>query len=388
MKIGGIVAEWNPLHNGHQYLITQAKAIAPDGLIGIMSGHFTERGQIAAVNKWHRTKMALSAGIDLVLELPCPYALSPANRFAFGALFSLHSLGIVTHLIFGTEEPTMDYLMRTAHLLENEPPAFQASLRQALNTGLSYPVAQAQAIALIFGNSNAASLPNNILAIEYLRSLLKLSSSIIPCGIPRVGVEHHATEANGIYKSASAIRRDMGQQNYQKYVPAFCSAQLEAVEKSHTPFLSNKLASDVLLAAAKTASIESLSSISEVSEGLENRIHTCAEQNSNLEELITAIKTKRYTRTKIERILWKNVLHITKDFEDKQPTYLRVLGMNQRGAHLLSMAKKRASLPLVVKPSLLADDPIFKTEALATSIYRIWDPCLKNEWQTSPIFFD
>lgn len=386
MQIGAIVAEWNPFHNGHQYLVDAAKDRAKDGIIGIMSGNFTQRGQIALVNKWHRTRMALSCGVDLVIELPCPYALSPANLFAKGAIETLHHLTIVSHLFFGTESSDLTFLKAVANLLENETDDFRKELNWHLDKGMSYPAAQAKAIAAILGDNANLTLPNNMLAIEYLRALERLSSPILASGVPRVGVQHHAAKENGIYKSASAIRADILKGNFDKFMPPQSAKILNELE-GNTPFLSNNLAAPVILSALKMTDASSLANISEVTEGLENRMIACAQNHHTLEELINAIKTKRYTRTKIERILWKNVLHITKETDVLPPSYIRILGMNERGKSILAAAKGVATLPIVVKTSQLKSDPLFAVEARATSLYGIYDTSLLSEWETSPIIF-
>ena len=191
MRIGAIVSEWNPFHNGHQYLLENARQIAPDGIVCIMSGSFTQRGQIAVMNKWERTKMALSNGADLVLELPCIYALSPAAGFAAGAVASLEGMGVITDLIFGTEDDDLETLTSIADVLENEPPAFTSTILEELKLGKSFPTAQDTALASVLSESHVASRPNNILAIEYLRALGKIGSPISPHSVRRIGTGHH-----------------------------------------------------------------------------------------------------------------------------------------------------------------------------------------------------
>ena len=172
---------------------------------------------------------------------------------------------------------------------------------------------------------------------------------------------------------------------YENFLPPIAVDIIQKARQNGTPFLANNIAETVLLSCIKTKTVQEIGRISEVTEGLENRIYRTAMQTKTLDELILSIKTKRYTRTKIERILWKTALGITKENDNSLPTYIRVLGMNERGKSILAAAKYAATLPIIGKPSLLQNDDIFAIEARATSLCSLLDATLKPEFQTSPI---
>ena len=225
MQITGIVAEYNPFHNGHQYHIGQTKALQEsDGIIAVMSGNFTQRGEAAVFDKWTRAEMALRCGVDLVLELPVAFAVRSAGYFAKGAVLSLAATGVVSHLSCGVESRSTNQLQQLAQFLSNETPQYQQVLQQYLQQGLSYPSARQKALsALHIDGAEQLQTPNNILALHYLQTIEQESLPITPVFISRLG-DYNDTAIPQVsqgFASASAIRRLLCQENslWQEQVP-------------------------------------------------------------------------------------------------------------------------------------------------------------------------
>lgn len=390
MRVCGVIAEFNPLHNAHAYVLSKASEIAPDGVVVILSGNFVQRGHPAVMDKWRRTEAALRCGADLVIELPAVFALAPAQRFALGGIALLHSMGVVTDLLFGAETDRLDTLTSVSHILEKEPPEFSGKIKEKLSLGVNYPTARECALKELFpGGGNLLSTPNNILGVEYQRALLRLSSPIRPHIVKRFGSGHHDMETAGAIASATAIRSLLEkQESVESFVPAESMEIIRTAVSSREAPVNAKWFEPILMASLRTKKVSDIAAISEVCEGLENRIMEAAYRVSTLEELVECVKSKRYTQTKIERILWKSLLGITQEFDNGPPEYIRILGMNQTGMKLLSAAKKNAALPLITKPSRLRGNDMFEFDVRTSGIYSLAFPSnrvYRNEYQTSPI---
>jgi len=222
MKVLGIVVEYNPFHNGHLYHLQASRASCrADCVVGVMSGNFTQRGEPAIINKWARTEMALLNGVDLVIELPCAYAMASAEYFAFGAVKLLDSLGAVDTLCFGSESGNIQKLAEVASILADEPILYKQALKTSLASGKSFPAARQEALSNYLNSllgrdylSDAITSPNNILGIEYLKALIKLNSKIVPISIERKGSGYHSLELSGEICSATAIRKTLAENNW------------------------------------------------------------------------------------------------------------------------------------------------------------------------------
>ena len=215
MKTIGIVAEYNPFHNGHLYQLQASRQQAgAECAVVVMSGNYTQRGEPAIVDKWARAEMALHSGADLVIELPVAYAMGSAEYFAYGAVKLLDSLGAIDMICFGSEAGSIDNLSAAARILADEPENYRSYLKEFLSEGISFPAARQKAISLyaksIYGKDHLSSLlksPNNILGIEYLKALLRLKSNIIPMTIERIGSNYNSAELSGNMSSATSIRK-------------------------------------------------------------------------------------------------------------------------------------------------------------------------------------
>ncbi len=370
MTVAGIVCEYNPFHNGHKFHIEETrKKTGADAIVAIMSGNFVQRGDASISPKELRAKAAIENGADLVLELTTPYSTASAELFALGAVRTLNALGCIDFLSFGAECDDIDSLCEIAKLLANEPPEFSALLNTFSASGLSYPTARAKAVESFGGKekANMLSSPNNLLGIEYLKALISQKSSIKPVTILRKGVDHDAQETNDGIASASYIRDLIKSgKDFSEFIPESANS----IFKDATPHSITKLDEAILCHLIKT-SAEDLRKIADVSEGLENRIKDAALSSKNLDELYDAIKTKRYTHSRIRRIILSAFLGITESDRLASPKYIKILDHNETGQKIIAKAKKTASLPIVRNTS---------------QVNKLKNPEIKELWERERIF--
>ncbi len=357
MKIGAVIAEFNPFHTGHGYLIEKVRTEC-DEVIAIMSGNFVQRGECAVFDKEERTRAALLGGVDLVLELPAVYALSSAEGFSFGAVSTLVSTGVVDELWFGSECGDINALSSVAHLLNNETPEFKSSLEKNLKDGLSFPAARLNALKETSKEADILAFPNNILATEYIKALEKLASEITVRTVKRIGSGYNETDIKENVASASAVRKLLyDSTDVSSYT------QCSGIATFMKDF-------DMLIAArVKAASKEELCSVPDCNEELATRILSVAEHNT-FAEIVEAVSCKSYTQSRIRRILC-NLLIGNRFHSVPAPSYIRVLGFNKRGSKILSKMKSTSSLPIASRGALLKDDSIFSLECRATDIYNL-----------------
>lgn len=389
MKVAGIVAEYNPFHNGHAHQVERTRA--PEGgeashVVAVMSGSFVQRGEPALLPKADRVRAALAGGVDLVLELPLPWALSSAEGFAYGAVSVLAGLGCVDLLSFGSECGEVAPLEKAVSVMEG--PRFSSLLRYHLDYGISFPEARRKAVEELAGSRTASLLdsPNNILGIEYLKALRRLSSPIQPFTLRRLGPEHDAERPLGDMASASYLRslyRAGRVLDAAAYLPrAVCPVMEEALEAGRCP-ADEGLLERAVLSRLRLLSREELSRLPGVSEGIENRLADAARQAGSLQELYGLVKTKRYPLTRVRRMVWSAFLGIPSGWEKQQPPYIRVLGANTRGWEILSAARRAREgagegiyPPLVSRASHFASLPeeaqeLFALECRAADLYAL-----------------
>lgn len=373
MRTLGIVVEYNPMHNGHVYHLQQSKKISNcDAVVAVMSGHFLQRGEPALSDKWSRTDMALANGVDLVLELPVAYAVQPAEWFAYGAVATLQATGVIDALCFGSELGDAEPFIQAADVLVNEPSGFTDQLQEHLKAGLTYPAAYAAAAGHAIKNS--ATLPstgqadgwmiqpNNSLGLHYVMALRRLNSTIEAYTIARTQAGYHDTNApEGSIASATAVRK-LWVENKNgslgacaQYLP---TSTLQILEREHrlgrAPISWDSYTRE-LIYRLHQLSAKSLARHLEVTEGLEHRVKQALGRMADyrVESLLEQLKTKRYTRTKLQRMLTHIILHHDKfhfgpDSLEKGPCYIRVLGFTDKGRALLKRMKKSAELPIVL----------------------------------------
>lgn len=362
----GIIAEYNPFHNGHLYHLLKSKELTKDDYsIAIIGGNFTQRGEASLIDKWTKAEMALANGVDLIIELPTIYSISSAENFADGAIKILNSLKIVDHLCFGTESNNLNVLNIIANTLFKEPKEYKTILQKELNTGLSFPKARENAL-IKFSNDNSYSLilnePNNILAIEYLKALKKYKSSISPVLITRKTSGHLTNEYTGEITSALAIR-NMIRTNRTIYLqnsltPSSYIILADEMNKGH--FVPSLYSFEkIILYNLRKMSLQQISNLPDVTEGLENIIKKAAISCNSIDEFINIASSKRYTSSRLRRILLYSLLGITKkdmQLSKKTLPYIRILGFNNKGKELISkISKSNPNLEIVTSVKRFID---------------------------------
>ncbi|SHF20960.1 Predicted nucleotidyltransferase [Caldanaerobius fijiensis DSM 17918] len=384
MHVMGIIVEYNPFHNGHLYHLNKSKEVTDaTHVIAVMSGNYIQRGEPALVDKWARAKMALSCGVDLVIELPFVYAVQSAEIFAYGAIKLLDSTNIVDSICFGSESGDIKALTKIAEILAYEPNSFKSSIKKYLKQGRSFPEARQIAIAEhLKASSNILATPNNILAIEYIKNLMRLNSKIKPYTIKRISSGYHDVVIRDNIPSATAIRNILKASNMHKIngtMPDICYEELiKEFNKGKGPVFIEDFEMPIFYTLRKVNKRE-LMEIQDVSEGLENRLIKYSREAGNLNELISHVKTKRYTMTRIKRILIHTMIGIKeqdlKIFNaNGGPQYIRVLGFNEKGRNLLKLIKERSQLPIITNVRNTAKYPaliksMLEIEARATDLY-------------------
>lgn len=360
MNILGIVAEYNPFHNGHLYMIQSARGKQPfDAVVCAMSGSFLQRGEPAICSKWARAEMALRCGADLILEIPFAFAVRSAYNFARGGVQLLSQTGVVTHLGFGSESGDLEMLKSICSIIRLEPEQFKSYLKNNLSRGLSYPAARAEALQDYIPNAGP-NLPgllsgaNNILALEYLRVIEDFKLSLQPLTVARKGSHYHDRDITE-FSSATAIRDAVSKLSDLDRVKGSLPSESYEVFKNELEIgrapITPQMMEDAILTQLRLKSVSELASIHEVSEGLEYRIMDAALQCGTLEELKKHIKSRRYSLTRINRILLYVLFGLTKErvkqFDQCGPCYLHVLGLSPRGQDILQQMKKTSPLKIL-----------------------------------------
>lgn len=371
MKTIGIIAEYNPFHNGHLYLINELRAkTGADFVIAAISGDFVQRGKPAIYDKYTRTKMALNAGIDLVFELPACFATGSAEDFAACGVALFDRLGAVDMLGFGSEAGDRELLSRAAGLLVREPEEFAQTLQVHLKQGFSFPKARAAAFRRYFSKTDVPdpdaffSSPNNILGIEYLKALTRRGSSIEPLTIRRSGQEYHGMEPvkEDIFASASAIRKSIRESDLSSVsgqIPKAAAGILEgdASGFSPVPVFSDDLTSLLngrLLELLHMEASDPFSCFADMSPELASRLRRNVLNFSSFSGRVLQLKTRGYTYTRISRALLHLLLGITAEQAARYKSldyvcYGRILGFRRQAAPLLGQIKRTSSIPLITK---------------------------------------
>ena len=389
-KVLGIIGEYNPFHNGHLYHLEQSKQLTGSTYtVAIMSGNFTQRGSTSLIDKWSKTEAAIQSGIDLVIELPVLYATSSAENFADGAIKLLNSLKVVDYISFGAETSDIEILNRFADILYHEPKQYKTMLSHELNKGLSFPKARENALLMYLNDirkyANVLSSPNNILGIEYLKALKRQKSNIKPVSITRYEAGYNDITYLGNIASSTSIRniiKNGGFDILRRLLPASSYRILiENMKQGHiVPDLS--AFEKQIIYNLRKMDISEIAELPDVSEGLEFSIKKAANSCNTLTEFLNIIKSKRYTMTRIQRILLYSLLGITKKdmaMSKKVTSYIRVLGLNNRGKFLISeIAKANPKLEIVTSVKRFMDGNSNKNLKLmldkdiwATNVYTL-----------------
>lgn len=417
MKTVGVVVEYNPFHNGHAYHLAEAKRVSgADAVVAVMSGHWLQRGEPAVMNKWARAETALLAGVDLVLELPVAYSTQPAEWFAYGAISVLESTGVVDAVCFGSESGDAGPLIELASAVRDEPERFQAALQEELKRGLPYPAAYSAAAAR-YAPGPAARLiaePNNSLGFHYILAMLRMNSRMQPLTIRRVKAGYNQTDVtDASIASATALRKLMLEdggpymppteslRSLAPYVPpTTLQVLLREWEAERAPLHWERYRAP-LFHRLLLQSAQQLSAYREVTEGLEHRLKKALSSlgaGFSVERLLDQLKTKRYTRTKLQRMLTSIYLEHPKQTVNARmlrsgAPYLRVLGFSERGRRLLKRMKTAASVPVLTRAAERNPPPMLALDIAATAAYALGLPSAGGQdaladYYRSPFYID
>ncbi len=435
MTVVGIISEYNPLHQGHAYHLENARKKAEaDACVCVLSSSFVQRGEPALLSKWARARMAISAGADLVLELPSAFSCASAEYFASGAVRILESLNCVNYLCFGSEAGILTDLEQAAQALAFESHDFKFHLKKALDEGLSFAVARQKAFQAIQPNeknfntsviaatstssnspnsiADILNKPNNILGIEYIKAIKRMGGSMVPLTVERKGEGYHSLVQTSSFASATAIRK------YLADAPAPICFESDAFLHNNLPQSSLEILScefaqgrgpvfldayeAIILYLLRSSTGKALSDLPYMGEGLENRLKEAALKSASLKELVSSVVTSRYPASRIKRILCALLTGLTGEFLEVlkgngYAQYIRVLGFNETGRKLLAGIKKKVQLPIITKPANYTklENPLakrlFELEIRATDSYVLGyvNPTERlggTEFNASPVF--
>jgi len=425
MSVVGIIAEYNPLHQGHLYHFRQAlEETGADFVVCVLSSNFVQRGEPAIFDKWARTRMALAIGAHLVLELPSAFSCASAEYFASAAVRILDSLNCVDFLCFGSEEGKIENLKSAAEFLAYENEEFKSRLKNFLDEGLSFAVARQKALSgcksVPESVVSVLSKPNNILSVEYIKAIKRMESKIEPVTIKRIGQGYNSLERAASYSSATAVRYHLGLIKSRIGCDSPDPAILEedGFLVSNLPESSLRIISEeitlgrgpvfpeafetTLLYLLRKTPVSELKKLPYMEEGLENRLKDAAISSVSLPEVISRVVTNRYPASRIRRILCSLLTGLQGEFLDKlkqngYAQYIRILGFSEKGRNLLNKIKKNTKLPVITKPAgyIKLQDPLarelFEHEIRATDAYVLALPG-KNlrkggtELQSRPVY--
>ena len=374
MKISCVISEFNPFHNGHRYLIQKQRENGATHIAAVMSGSFVQRGECAALNKFDRARSALQNGVDLVLELPTVWACAAAPVFARGGVSVIKSMGVADSIFFGSECGDTGLITDCAKALLSDE--FKAAFQSSINSAPSYAAAVQSAVAETAGEEcgKILSSPNNLLAVEYVKELITQNVGIKAETVSRTGAEHDSSVSSGEFASASILREKIGDLNFiRNFVPQNTIPIFEqAMETGDTADMQGL--EKIIMYSLRTASLEKLRQLPDVSEGLENRLKQSLDGSKSLDEVIAKAVCRRYSAPRIRRALCSLILGIDRQMQSEMPPYIRVLGLNSRGSEILRLMKKSCTVPIITKTAhyktLLNDSAakVFEKDLIAADL--------------------
>ena len=375
MVTGAVICEYNPFHNGHKYMIDEMRKDGCDCVVCVMSGSFTQRGDVAVYSKFTRTKEALKGGADVVIELPAVWAVSSAQRFAQGGCDIIKALSNVQRVYFGSECGDINILKKVANATLDEH--VSEKLKEYMNEGDYYPVALTKAVEKVFGKEYAdiLSSPNNTLAIEYIKALM--DSRIEVRTIKRTGVSHDSDLTTDTIASASKIREMIADNSdVASFIP-------DNTHCDNPAFM--QYGERAVIAKLRELCEEDIKKTADVTEGLQNRIVSAARKFGTLEEILTEIKTKRYTLARLRRIIVCAMLGIEQKYFENSVPYIRILGFSNTGETFVRTLKNTCKLPIIINVASAyqnLDDnakEIFDIDVKATDMRTVFEksptPC-------------
>ncbi|MFQ8891421.1 MAG: nucleotidyltransferase [Clostridium sp.] len=398
MNVTGIITEYNPFHLGHLHHLKECKKNTNcNGVICVMSGNFVQRGMPAIMDKWERAKIAVKNGVDLVVELPLIFSISSAETFAYGAVALLEKTKIVNNLYFGSEHGNVLDLNKIASVIIKEPIEYKNTLKKELAKGVPYHYARLTSLKNYFNDINLEEIissSNNILGIEYLKALIRLNSPIKPYTLKRIGSNYNDENITSLYASATSIRKTLSFNDFDKIKKVLPKESYEEIinlkntdykfvyPEDIFPFLKYKILTEG----------ENLSKLSQLKEGLDNKIKKEILNSNNLNEFILNIKSKRYTYTAISRALVSFFIGMENfsldDIKNSSIEYIRPLAFNERGSKILKEIKNKESVKIITKLPKNIENSMLSLDLLGTKAYSILNKNISpmEENLRSPIF--
>ena len=405
MNVLGLIVEYNPFHNGHKYHLEESlRMTKASHVMALMSGDFVQRGTPAFTDKWIRTKMALDSGVNLVLELPALFAFQDAGGFAAGAVNILERSGICDHLVFGSESGDIDLLKETAKILVENEYTLSEIEEKYMKKGFSHPNARKYALNELLEHSgktgvlDVLSSSNDILGLEYLKALKKIRSRISATCIKRIGSSYHNADILENLSSATAIRKEFYQGEILKIkenVPQTVWNILNDKDfRRITPNLDDF--ETTILNKFRALTRDHIKRYYGFTEGLDLRFSNFSMTTKTLDELLLTVKTKRFTYTRLQRLLLYFLFELTvsevKEAQEYGPQYLRVLGFDEKGRELLAKMKNTSQLPIISTPStynktyMKYEKKFEKTEKPYYSLYNIFKKHIQFDFRVSDYF--
>ena len=406
MQAVGVIVEYNPFHNGHKWHINEAKKISGcPFVIGVMSGNFVQRGEPAIFDKWKRAEMAIRGGVDLIIELPTVFAVRSAQYFATGGIRLLNALGVVSHICFGAENADLDILKTIAAATDDINIISEMQLN--LKSGKNYAAALGQSLEKFHSISpELIASSNNILAVEYLRAIEKFAPTQIPIAVTRQDSKYNDTTITTKFASATAIREtlvnDMTITEELKLALPITTLDMihNILEEKCGPVTLSTL-SNIILAQLRIMNLRKLEQLPNVSEGLHYKIRDCSLLAANVQQLLSLLKSKRYTYTRLQRILIHALLGTTKteiaNFDNQGPLYARILAFNQNGRNLLKQMAQHSTIPTITKTThylsskqrdeecLTPLQQMLSVDTLSSDIYSLGIP--PSRWNAGALDF-
>lgn len=401
MKALGIVVEYNPFHNGHAHHIAQAKKDTnADVVIAVMSGQFLQRGEPAFVDKWYRTKMALASGADIIIELPYVYSTAKATHFAKGAIALLDACGCDS-FVFGSEEGNIAPFLNTYQLIKTHQESYNAAIHSAIKEGNSYPQALQyayQQLSTQFPNTYVdLAQPNNILGFHYIEAAQNINSTMQAVTIARIGAGYHESiVSDTAIASATGIRKSLNHNSditsVSTFLPLASMQQLQLWQQQHQQFITWQSLWPLLQFTLVQHTPQQLQHYADVTEGIEFALHKAAKTSANFEQFMQKIKSKRYTWTRLQRMLTHIFVGVTKEMRDTtstMPSYIRLLGMTAQGQNYINTHKKSFTLPLISRVGK-ATDSMLQLDCKATEMYALGvalhsNNTIKQDFQMPPV---
>ncbi len=366
MKVAGIIAEYNPFHNGHKYQLSQVRGEC-DGIVALMSASVVQRGSLAMFDKFHRAKAAVLGGADLVIELPCAYSLAPAELFSEGAIRLFNELGVISDLYFGSESGNTEELLKAAELMLSEPPEISLKIRENLKAGMGYRMAGLEAWRGVI-HEDILNLPNNILGLEYIKSIKRTGSKIVPHALLREFANHNDTAPSNNFASGNAIRDIFDEhKDISKYLPK----ETHHLYKDAKP-IDRKLFDAIVLYTLRVKGVGVFNSVFDAPPELVTRVLKAIPDATGLDGILNASSSRQFTNARIRRAILSALIGIDGRLVNSAPKYIRVLAFNDKGREILSEIKKKTTLPIITKAADYKEkSEMFEAEIRATELSSV-----------------